>query len=279
MEIYKDIKGYENLYKISNQGNVFSLISNKVLSPVAHRTNNTTYYSVDLVKNKTKNRMLVHRLVAMEFLSNPDNKPCVNHIDNNGGNNHISNLEWVTYSENLKHAQKQGRLYEAQRKGGLVTSKLAAERAEIEAIDMVGKVFGTQKVVSHLGLIKVGTKGDVHRHNFQCICTKCGTETELLRESLKADKISCKPCSDKKKTLDRYRKIKESLINTKIKNWTIVGISEPTTTIRSSTVMIKCDCGHDDKIGYAKLSAKKIKKCKQCTKKDSSHFASLEATP
>ena len=58
-------------------------------------------------KGKIKS-FLIHRLVAKAFIPNPENKPCVNHIDGNKSNNKISNLEWVTHSENMAHAKSKG---------------------------------------------------------------------------------------------------------------------------------------------------------------------------
>lgn len=56
--------------------------------------------------NHKKHILLIHRLVAQTFIPNPDNKPCVNHIDGNKENNIISNLEWCSYSENNTHAYR-----------------------------------------------------------------------------------------------------------------------------------------------------------------------------
>ena len=102
MEIFKDIKGYEGKYKVSNLGNVYSVISNKKL--VTFKT--PTYVKVNL-QRKSFN---VHRLVAIAFIENKENKPCVNHIDCNKHNNNIDNLEWVTYKENYKHAKANNRI-------------------------------------------------------------------------------------------------------------------------------------------------------------------------
>jgi len=109
-EIWKPIKDYEQYYEVSNLGNVRT-ISRIIYYPNGkHRTikqkqlskqiYGAGYYKVDLM-NKIN---YVHRLVALTFIPNPENKPTVNHIDGDKLNNNILNLEWATYSENNKHA-------------------------------------------------------------------------------------------------------------------------------------------------------------------------------
>ena len=66
------------------------------------------YEKVCLYKNGERTTKRVHRLVAEAFIDNPENKPCVNHIDGNKKNNNVNNLEWVTYSENMQHAVREG---------------------------------------------------------------------------------------------------------------------------------------------------------------------------
>ena len=95
-EIWKDIKGYEGLYKVSNLGNVKSLKINANIKPSKGRK----YIGVNLYKNGVTKTKSIHRLVAEHFIDNPNNKPCVNHIDCNRTNNKASNLEWCTYKEN-----------------------------------------------------------------------------------------------------------------------------------------------------------------------------------
>ncbi len=113
MEIFKDIKDYEGLYKVSNYGRIKSITRLKknksrlqnVKSIIkSTRYNNNDYEIVDLSKNGKIKTLYVHRLVAIAFIKNEYNKPEVNHIDGNKNNNNLSNLEWVTSSENIKHA-------------------------------------------------------------------------------------------------------------------------------------------------------------------------------
>lgn len=99
-EYWKDIKGYEGLYQISNLGRVKSFYSGKILKGIK-ATNG--YLNVRLYKNGTPHGLSIHRLVAQAFIPNPENKPEVNHIDEDKTNNKISNLEWNTRLENMRH--------------------------------------------------------------------------------------------------------------------------------------------------------------------------------
>lgn len=105
-EIWKDVKGFEGKYQVSNYGNVKSLNwkranCEKLLYLKKH---NKGYRQVELVMNGKPRMYLVHRLVAQAFIPNPNNKPFINHIDANKENNHLENLEWCTQSENVRHS-------------------------------------------------------------------------------------------------------------------------------------------------------------------------------
>jgi hypothetical protein len=99
-EIWKDIPGYEGLYKVSNLGNVFSLRSERCL---AQHPVKGGYLLVPLALGGKRRFWLVHRLVAMAFIPNPDNLPEVNHKDENTTNNHEKNLEWCTRKYNANY--------------------------------------------------------------------------------------------------------------------------------------------------------------------------------
>ena len=101
-EVWKDIKGYEGLYQISNTGKVKGLKRNKVLKPILQRSG---YYYVDLQRK----RRLVHRLVAEAFIDNPDNLPEVNHKDENKLNNSVENLEWCDSKYNANYGTRNKR--------------------------------------------------------------------------------------------------------------------------------------------------------------------------
>jgi hypothetical protein len=99
-KVYKDIIGFEGLYKISNFGDVFSIKENRDLK---YHTNKKGYCSICLTKDKKEYSRLVHRLVAEAFLGQNEGLQ-VNHINGNKSDNFVGNLEWCTSSENINHA-------------------------------------------------------------------------------------------------------------------------------------------------------------------------------
>lgn len=111
IEIWKDIKGYEGIYQISSLGRVKSLErwiktgrggnqlrGGIILNP---KINTAGYYEVGLRKTGKKRKFIrVHQLVAIHFIPNPENKPCIDHINRNRTDNRVENLRWCTYKEN-----------------------------------------------------------------------------------------------------------------------------------------------------------------------------------
>lgn len=116
-EIWKDIKGYEGLYQVSNLGNIKSLEKIQVFpngglnirKEKALKPNKMSngYLNVRLYNSKQKGYG-IHRLVAQAFIPNPNNYSQVNHIDGNKQNNFVDNLEWCDASYNQKHAIQTG---------------------------------------------------------------------------------------------------------------------------------------------------------------------------
>ena len=123
-EIWRDIKGYEGLYQVSNLGRVRSVTHDivdslgrrstkdgKILS--LRKSSQTGYPTINLLKDGDTTSCNVHRLVAEAFIPNPNNLPCVNHKDESRDNNCVDNLEWCSYQYNNTYGTAQKRRTES----------------------------------------------------------------------------------------------------------------------------------------------------------------------
>lgn len=110
-ETIKDVLGYEGLYSITSRGRVWSWGNGKNIRAnwLKAQKGIKGYLYVGLHKNGKLKRFRVHRLVAITFIPNAENKPCVNHKDFNVENNSVENLEWCTNKENTMYSVSRGR--------------------------------------------------------------------------------------------------------------------------------------------------------------------------
>ena len=148
-EIWRNIKGFEGHYQISNYGRVKSFKNSKIkiLKPFIDKDG---YFQVMLCNEFVKKKFKVHRLVAEPFIPNPENKETVNHIDGCKMNNFVENLEWNSQRENNCHALKVG--LRKPHKG--IGRKLTDEQAAwCRAVYISGdKEFGTSALARKLNI-------------------------------------------------------------------------------------------------------------------------------
>lgn len=161
-EVWTDIVGYENLYQVSNTGKIKrlagkhpSIRKERIFSPSVKKNG---YLYVSLSNNGDIKYFLVHRLVALSFIPNPDNKPEVNHIDGNKLNNNDWNLEWNTGSENMIHAVRNG-----------LTQKSLGENANNSKLTEI-QVLEIRK--SKLSQSKLALKYNISKSSIQFIKAK-----------------------------------------------------------------------------------------------------------
>ena len=169
-EIWKDVVGYEGYYQVSNMGRVKSLerkckccgnstrtIRSKILKP----GNDKGYLKVNLHKDNKTKQHTVHRLVAIAFLPNENNYPCVNHKDENPSNNNVSNLEWCSYEYNNNYGTTKER-----------TSKTLKGRFAREKHPMYGK-HQTEEAIRRM----------VEKKNKPVMCITTGDVFKSVKEA------------------------------------------------------------------------------------------------
>lgn len=129
-EIWKDIKGYEGYYQVSNMGRIKSVARERKTkggglyqikeSIKKQELSKRGYLRTLLSKNKNMKHFQIHRLVAQAFVSNPYNKPEVNHINEDKTDNRVENLEWMTRTENQNHGTALERMMNTKIEKGII---------------------------------------------------------------------------------------------------------------------------------------------------------------
>jgi len=138
-EQFKQIKNYDN-YLISDQGRVYSEQNKKFRKP---QKDGGGYFYVNLCKNGVRKNHLIHRLVALAFILNPENKRTVNHIDGCKTNNHADNLEWATDKENIHHSWDNG----LSKVPGLKGSKHGMAKLTEEQVLEIRRLYATDNFI------------------------------------------------------------------------------------------------------------------------------------
>ncbi len=176
MEIWKDISGYEGIYKISNKGNIKSLSrfhvpKDRILT--GFKSNNG-YVCIELSKEGFSSRFYVHRIMAIAFLPNPYNKPNINHKDGVRNNNNLDNIEWCTQKENIQHAHRTG----LARVG--IGEKQAHSKLKTNNINKIRSMYRT-------GAYTMKEIGDIYKVSYQSISDVVNFRTwkHIIEEDIK----------------------------------------------------------------------------------------------
>lgn len=170
-EIWNDVPEYEGVYKSSNLGRVKSLnrivftkngVSKRIKEKILKLGLCEGYKVITLSKNNETIKTGVHRVIALTFIPNPENKPCVNHINGIKDDNRVENLEWCTYAENERHSWD---VLHKKRPVGVLSNSCKLTEQKVLAIRRLHKINPkyNRKIISEkLGLHPVSLN-DIHR--------------------------------------------------------------------------------------------------------------------
>lgn len=187
-EIWKDIPDYKGYYQVSNLGRVkglkytfwakkqFRTLPERILKP---NKNKNGYFYVVLHKNKKGKTWKVHKLVALAFIPNPENKKCIDHIDTNKENNNVNNLRWCTHKENMSNSITKKKLIDA---GAFQITKEMREKAKIGylknkkqilqkiklAVEKPIKCIETEKI--YKSITTAATELQINPSNISAVC-------------------------------------------------------------------------------------------------------------
>jgi len=101
---FEDLKGYEGLYKINRAGEIWSVWYSRIKSSYLNGyKDERSYYVTELKKNGVRTNCFIHKLLAIQYIPNLENKECCDHIDRNRLNNSLDNLRWATPTENMNN--------------------------------------------------------------------------------------------------------------------------------------------------------------------------------
>jgi len=225
-EVWKDVAGYEGRYAISNYGRLYSYPkktchrkseNGRILkgdyscgktmhSRYADSLYNTEYVRYGLLKDGKVSRKFAHRLVAEAFIPNPENKPQINHIDNNGLNNHVSNLEWVTALENKEWSVKQNRHRpDKSREAFAKATKARSMKLRQKHLNQEGQIFGGKRVLKVY--FKDDTSAKVIGGDVECMCCHEVTYMKSLEQLLNKKVINMPYCPKCTRKLEQYREV------------------------------------------------------------------------
>lgn len=165
-KIWKDIPSYNSMYKISNEGDVMSFVLSKS-GKILKQNDVKGYRRVVLCNGDTQKQWAVHRLVALAFIENPENKPHINHKNGVRNDNRLENIEWCTISENAIHSfrvlghtnplkGKFGKDHPTHGKGVLVHP---ARRVKCDTLDMEFDTIGEAQRILGVNNISVVCSG------------------------------------------------------------------------------------------------------------------------
>lgn len=188
-EVWKDVKGWEDRYMVSNTGKIYSKLSNKVKRTAY---TNDGHEAIMLNRNGKQFGTFVHRLVAQAFIPNPNNFPIINHKDENPSNNNVGNLEWCSYSYNNTYNDihirssegKKRRVYQYGSDGSLVN--------EYDSVRNAAKIIG---IKSPSNISECCNKKQLTTHGYVFSYSKLSKE-EVSKRFEESDYFT--PCKNNK---------------------------------------------------------------------------------